>query len=1360
MDELYLNRKFSVVSGLKETAKKNAFFFDDLPRSQITIVLGEPGIGKSTILRQQAEKDKAGLFLTIRSFLVRNLNELEGKTLYLDALDEARPDKRNVDKIDQVVKRLNELSKPKVYISCREFDWFGGSDLSLLRDLCSNGEQPLVLHVEHLSKDDIREITSANEIKNPDDFWTKADSLNLTDLLSNPATLLLLIEVAKNGTWPEDRFSLLDMACSLLIIEKNSIHSGYNDTCSKEELLKAAGEICAAILLTGEEYVSLMPKQDGLSLNDLDSEDTALQTVARRRLFCAREADKAVPIHRIVAEHLAAGYLSECILSGKVPVSRILAMITAEDGAPAVDLRGVFAALATRNNTLADLLLCRDPLGIIFYGNVKGLSLDVKRKLLQAIVSLADRDPYFRSRSLDSNIPFKFISLFGQLADPSLEDDLKMILEDEKYKKENHLITTICNIVEFGERIDGLKSSLLNIIKDGDRDEWQRAEALDAFLSKFPEAADDCRALLSSLVEHEAGTTHRELRSRLLRILYPAHLSLEELFPFLIEVDEGLIGDYWQFLYHDLADLIPEKDVAKALEKTTVLLDPVKKGIELSSYFRLHCSLLSRWLVSPQSSVKGKVLFRYTSPFEHYYGQGEREYASKIKEFFMQHEKIVLSLYEYALKEKTDLVDRYFFHITLSRQTLDAPIPNEASSILLDVLSGLEDQEKAAELLDLVFWHTRNDAARWDNKLHQAVSGKKTLEAKLQKLLAPLKISEAEKRFQEQDEKWKKESQQRKRKAEGIRKKNIAGILENKDAVCSGAHVGFLCFIGRVAWGIYRDTRGETPEERLRLYFGDELLADLLTALKNCVLRYEKPFPHQIVSIADREKEYPIGYPITLGMDLLFEENPSQILSLSNRTLSAALCFHHALPIESEGGIGKGVNKKAWADFLAKAKPELTQHTYLMILNHKLKKDAEHISMLYDFPKDEALSGISKDIAFCLLKKYPCCSVGPLSDLLKCVLRYATAAEFQDLYTAAKPQIEKDGVLKQLIWATVSLFYAPQETSFLGSATIDTDNRWELAKFSKKLLAFVRDINLPVPYIIYEQFIRLCGSAFPPAPMPTGGWSGEDAPWDKSRFVSNMIQELAQDADNGASEALSRFSVDLSLSAWNEFLRHQLSNQIRRRAEARFQRMSPSSIMEVLRNKSPGNANDLMALILDHLQDLQDETRTGPLDGWKKYWNTTTDNHSKPKTPKSENDCRDMLVEGLKSRLLPQGVDISTETRSAEEKRIDIKAKCLGDNFIPIEVKLQKNRELWTAPKEQLYDRYMSDIKCSGFGLYLVFWHGQEQAIQNLPNHQEKINHPEQLKKQIETHIHDAGIKGISVFVFNVSPASVKPNKD
>ncbi|MDD3288856.1 MAG: ATP-binding protein [Alphaproteobacteria bacterium] len=1345
-----IKRKLSVVSGLKETTGISSFYIDELGEHRVIVILGEPGIGKSTILKQAATKDKNGLFLTIRAFLVRSLVELEGKNLYLDALDEARPDKRNVDKIDQVVKRLNELGKPNVCISCREFDWFGDSDLSLLRDHCRSDEQPLVLHVEDLSKDDVREIAAVNGITNPDDFWAKADSLNLADLLSNPATLLLLIEVAKKGTWPEDRFSLLEMACSLLIIEKNSIHSGYNDAYSREELIKAAGEICAAILLTGEEGVSLSPEQSGLSLNDLDSEDVTLQTVARRRLFCARETDKAVPIHRIVAEHLAAGYLSGCILSGKVPVSRILAMMTAEDGAPAVDLRGVFASLATRNNTLADLLLYRDPLGIIFYGNVNGLSLDVKRKLLQSIVSLADRDPYFRSRSLDSNIPFKFISLFGQLADPGLEDDLKTILEDEKYKKENHLITTICNIVEFGERIDGLKPNLLNIIKDAERDEWQRAEALDALLSKFPEATDDFRALLSDLDEYEDGTKHRELRSRLLRLLYPDHLSLEELFPLLIEVDEGLIGDYWQFLYYDLAVLIPEKDLTKALDKTTIMLEPIKNGIELSSYFRLHCSLLSRWFVSAQSYITGENIFRYTSPFEHCYGQGERESTTKIKDFFMQHEDVVLSLYEYALREKTDLIDRYFFHITLRRQTFDSPIPSEASSILLDVLSGLEDQEKAAELLDLVFWHTRNDAAYWDNKLHQVVSGKKTLEAKLQKLFTPPKISEAEKRFQEQDEKWKKESQQRKRKAEGIRKKNIAGVLENKDAVCSGAHAGFLCFIGQVAWGIYRDTRGETPEERLRLYFGDELLANMLTALKNCVLRYEKPFPHQIVSIADREKEYPIGYPVTLGMDLLFEENPSQILSLSNRTLSAALCFHNALPIEPEGGIGKGVNKKAWADFLAKAKPELTQHTYLMLLNHKLKKDAEHISMLYDFPRDEALSGISKDIAIRLLKKYPCCQVNPLSDLLKCVLRYATASEFHDLYTTVKHQIEKDGGIKQLIWATVGLFYAPQKGIFFASIPIDDATRWELAKFAKKLLAFARDINQPIPHTLYEQFIRLCGSVFPPASMPTGGWSGEDAPWDKSRFVSNMIQELAQDVNDGASDALSRFSVDPSLSAWNELIRHQLSNQIRRRAEARFVRMSPSSIMEVLRNKSPGNADDLMALVLDHLQDLQDETRNGPLDGWKAYWNTSG-SHSDPTTPKPENDCRDRLVERLKDKVLAQGVAVSTETRSSNEKRIDIKARCLGDNFIPIEVKLQKNRELWTAPKEQLYDRYMSDNKCSGHGIYLAFWHGQDLPTCAYPDRQACISNAKELKALLEAHIRKQGLGGIEVFVFDVS---------
>ncbi|HMO50553.1 MAG TPA: hypothetical protein PKE26_00305 [Kiritimatiellia bacterium] len=186
-------------------------FTDYLDASAI-VLLGDPGIGKTTefehacALEQSAEKHPADDFLTLAT------RRFKGKTLYIDALDEFRSqDVSGREVLNRIRGRLDELENPKFRISCRIADWGGKIDTQSLAKV-SRDESIVVLKLNPLTDDDIAEAIS-DEISEPQKFLDEARSWGLGDLLFNPQTLELLIEAVYQGhNWPSSRMETFELA--------------------------------------------------------------------------------------------------------------------------------------------------------------------------------------------------------------------------------------------------------------------------------------------------------------------------------------------------------------------------------------------------------------------------------------------------------------------------------------------------------------------------------------------------------------------------------------------------------------------------------------------------------------------------------------------------------------------------------------------------------------------------------------------------------------------------------------------------------------------------------------------------------------------------------------------------------------------------------------------------------------------------------------------------------------------------------------------------------------------------------------------------------------------------------------------
>lgn len=266
--------------------------------------------------------------VSIRDFLTLQAYRWEGKTLYLDGLDEQRTkseDGRGI--LDLIRRKLDQLKLPHFRLSCRAADWYGESEAERLRVVSPNGKV-LVLRLEPLSDSDIINI-AGDKLPNPADFLVQAKRRGIDPLLRNPQTLQLILAEVQDGVWPATRADLFQKACIRLLQETNPEHTqaqaGY---VPMDRLLTAAGYLSVVHICGGTKGHALNSQDADEAfpyIGELYGDQEDLFSAVRRRAFRGDGPGRVTPIHRTVAEYLS-GYFLACRLRAGLPLKRILSV--------------------------------------------------------------------------------------------------------------------------------------------------------------------------------------------------------------------------------------------------------------------------------------------------------------------------------------------------------------------------------------------------------------------------------------------------------------------------------------------------------------------------------------------------------------------------------------------------------------------------------------------------------------------------------------------------------------------------------------------------------------------------------------------------------------------------------------------------------------------------------------------------------------------------------------------------------------------------------------------------------------------------------------------------------------------------
>lgn len=1265
------------------------------------VLLGDSGAGKTAAFEREAE-ECGGKYIKARDFATfKPKAEDQGKTLFIDALDEMRAGGGDGwTSLAQVGKRLEELGCPRFRLSCREADWLGESDSATLKRVSPNGDV-VALHLDPLTNNDVIEILhhKAN-VPDPAEFVSKAGEHRLGELLHNPQTLNLLVEAVGGNEWPQSRKEIYEMACHQLVREESRAHrdAKREKHHSPETLLEAAGYLCAIHLLSGIAGFALdedAGDDQHYYWNGLTAHDLPLLLALKTNLFQKDGEEQCIPVHRSVAEYLGARYLAARIENGGLPFGRILALMTGEDGGMAPDLRGLAAWLSVHCRTGRPSLIERDPLGVVLYGDVRNFVVDDKRLVLNALKIEAQRYPRFRSQDWTS-------PPFGALGTVDMESAFREILTSpSRTEADQALLNCVLDAIRHGDPLPALSDPLETVARDASYRPEVRTNAARALMRVMP---DDSSRLLK-LAEDIRASAVEDRDDRILgvflRKLYPLQISPEQIFDFLRPTgDRNISLTFWDY---ELPTLTAKENLPALLDQLVQRHVALRKASHDFRINRTAGELLVRGLEAHGDNITNERLYDWLGVGldEHEHTRLGREHAERIANWFVNRPERYKAVIERGASQCADQANVWYCMSRCAMRLHGSPPA------------------------DIGMWYLENASTVKNEKLSEYYFSQAVLLLKRQggqQELTPQALEFIESWVNAYPffqswflpyiscpvDEWQQEHAIKDRKRDIERKKQkaerVSYYRKHLDAIRDGsAYPQILHDLAQAYNGLIYEAKGETPREHLEDFLdGDkELVAAAYSGFRHILDRNGLPTVSEIVELELKGKMHYVRTPCLVGIEELFQSNPTDAMQLNDTVLSRLLAFRFTYDI--------GENPE-WVNALIQTRPALVADVLIAYALPMLRAGKEHVSGIYPLAYNDAYSGVARIALLPLLEGFPLRSrkhqlnfaLGPL---LKGALHYFDKKALASVVERKLELGSMDGAQK-ILWLACGMMIDP--------ATYTNKLFQHLGKSKSRrnqLAGFLHDRwERGFPYsALPETVLALLVELLAPdcaSERPEGAhWVSPSM--HTADLMRAFINKLGGNPSEAASLELERLLALPSLAQWHNVLRGALHDQRIARRKATFRRLGVEEVSRTLANLQPASAADLAALTFDHLRDIARKIRDGNTDDYGQYWSYDESNKKLDK-PKPENDCRNALLSDLQERLGRLGIDAQRESSRADNKRADILISYGGTNGfnVPIEAKKDDNPDLWRAIHEQLIPKYVRDPGADGHGIYLVFWFG------------------------------------------------------
>ncbi|MDE2771440.1 MAG: hypothetical protein OXI44_09780 [Bacteroidota bacterium] len=1374
-----VKRTVSVIeSGDKSRSGNGALRLRDFETVHSYVLLGEPGMGKSTEFSEEARRINADPTIPAPEFIRRKREyppEWKKGPFFIDGLDEVRVgggDPR--DALNKIIEQLEALGKPPFRLSCRSISWLEPGDRKRLAKL-SDSEDIRVLQLNPLNYDDIREIISGPKANA---LIRQAREHSMEAFLRNPQLLDVLLKSVESGGWSESPTKTFENACRELIREKNNEHRDARSSeilPSPEAVLSAAGQLAAFMLIANKSGWSADFTQDSelLSLRDVKTQESSALIEAYNSGLFQGNRDCRIPIHRLFAEFLGARYLDQKIRSG-LSLRRIFALLMGDDEVPFPDLRGLTAWLASLNSRARETLIHKDPVAIAFNGDASNFTRGERQELLKNLERTNDHTYTWPSAAaLGALVGNQGESLVWELTGLPIRSESRQTLVYHLLRgvSQRYSGMSIGNNRVSEVQLDVGRKNLINIVYDSSWQEDIRCQALRTLhqiLIGKSDRENTFGQVLSDLVRDLLPDEKNDLRGTILDLLYPSEMLPSEVWNYLVNRTVAYQHNSYLKFWDSLVDRSREDQIRELLDSlcdrafevipklenhrlSSIVPGLLARGLDLFGD-DLDISDLYRWFELVESDVQTSQLVSIDSADELHNRNDEANTA--IHDWLSERETIRRALIECDLCTQESNISN---DLTIGVKFVGTSPPAGIRSWCLARAIELWDIHPiAAERLALwSIWRKEGwDDPLSDDKVEQIISDKPGLREWNRKRLIGRDRADLEKA------EWNSKLAKIRSTNQERRNKELEAVRQQKTELATGHCSPEL--LHRLA-KIYFDglaNIGEGPKSHLESYLDGDvtLVPAALAGFRSLLDRDDLPDLDQIALLHESSKISVFAVPFLAGME---EENDSIIDSLSERGKRRALGFYFVADMPryqflQDLLIFHDYALPPWYERALKHYPEAVADSLVAIHNACVRAKYSPDEHLFKMAFDETYAQIAPLAVSRMFSVFPTrCNERQLESL-RVVLWSAIRARgmsTEELRKIVLKRLHRKNmdIAQRAQWLCAGVYAARDHCLALleeflsegqesrvhrvlvflapdgGKPILHNISEWSSNEMSRLILALGRRVQRPdiqdEPHFLSKEEIN------------------------RNKFVSLLtpwLQELIRRSDNDAAEALASLATDLNLAAWKREITRAQEEDSRKRRAANRSDLSLEQVQTTLQGGPPASAADLAALAVDVLEKLAVEIRNGQTSDWRQYW------HRDQTTliePRHENDCRDALLSDLKKMLKRHRVGAQPEGRYADDKRADIRISYRSDFTIPVEIKRSHHPDVWRGISEQLVPKYTRDPEADGYGIYLVFWFGTKYLRGGISNE------PQELKDLLERKLDPSLREKIHIVVIDVSPS-------
>jgi hypothetical protein len=1268
-----------------------------LGRGGATVVLAEPGMGKSELLgevgRRLGIKPVSAIRFSLSGDPARFVQP--GLPLLIDGLDEAMA-RREGDAVTAVLAKLDDAGAPPFILTCRSREWQSRGETGL-RQLY--GEDPAIFTLEPFRRDEARSfLASRHSGADTDHVLDHLDRHRLPDLYRNPLTLGLMGRVAETDRQlPATRGALFMRVCALIWPEHDRDRQDIGlAQLSEEQALDAAGAIAAALLFAGAESVSIAGAAQ-LQTGDLRLADladlpgaAAAKAMFSSNLFVGIGPARAKPIHRVIAEFLGARWLAKQAASPRSQ-RRLLAQCHGGGAVPA-SLRGLHAWLAYHSAALAERVIAADPFGLLRYGETGDLSPSQADQLFQALAALAEDDPYFRASDWDS------ATATGLMIAP-LAARIDEVIGSSA--SNSHLRSLLIEAVQGTDLARDLGPTLETVLFDEDRFYREREDAADALLQHRDtawwqsavarlrgEGTEDSTRLARTLIERidaavsdellvatlfaELGLTitrlpkERRRRSHTLRrhsgiVAMIATARLPSVLDLLAEYATLVPAGDWQD-YTDIADISAQL-ATRAIDEGVV------------------------------TSADAGRLWRWLGTVEHA-RQSRRESKRDLATALADHRQLRQAVQRYVLDTTRRQDSLRLTEIDLQRRLVGLSMHPGDAAALLAALEDADNRDRRLrddwqDLVQIAHYPDGFEAGARKSAIRFA-RGDPQLVAFLRKTENPKPLP------------W--QLRHEREEAKRDRKKRVQVEEDRRQFAAHRAELrsGALGWIVRPAQSYLgirgRGSRELQPRERLVEWLGDDLAADAMTGLEAVLHRADLPTVAQVTTGFADNVTYNFCFAIMAGL-LERRRSGAGFAGLAVDVLVTGLLLcHHDRGWCSDDDLTE--LRSALEASLLPTQEARTNFARVWI-EPSLAAAREHVNGLYMLSHGEGWQPTGGALADEWLMRFPDVPQSVEAELIECLTRAGEMAKLRTVAEARSGRVFRDEE-HLLTWLAVDVLVRFDEVraDLAGIGTLHPEFIWFLRnRIQLERRGTMLALSVAQAAWIWSEF----RAAWPSATLEGSG-SGDTNDYDATDFLGALLARLADDGGAEAAAAL-RGLIAGPEDSYSELIRHMAAEQRQKRAEQSFSAVAPEGLGQLLDDGPPGNIDDLKTLVLEELGVAQAKLRGEDLDQVRDFW-------SDRGIPYSENRCRDRLAAMIGPELMRYDIQRITEADMPMTKRVDL-AFARGTAQLPLEVKGQWHADVWDAASGQLDLQYLIDWRSEQRGIYCVLWFGNLPSATN-----------------------------------------------